>query len=280
MSDHIGDDSIKRDIVQLAKARTPEPFKGADGREYVVLHDMIGDGGVRQVLHPLTDQTTMYAAPARIQAHPKITSKGSFGDYVRQFSEPGARIYADLAGGKFVAVLDHAFNASTPSRNLHQATFALQLSEEWKRWSEIDKKLMPQADFARWLEENMADISVPAGADILEIVRDMSAVRKVDFSSAVRLQNGDTAFEYVEETKAASKTGQLELPTMFVLMIPVWYGEPAVEQRAFLRWRLEGQLQLGIELHRPAYVKQAVFEAISRDIAERTERPVTFGTPG
>ncbi|MCH1933271.1 YfdQ family protein, partial [Shewanella sp. A25] len=61
----------------------------------------------------------------------------------------------------------------------HVAAMALPYSEEWKAWTAIDGKLMPQREFARFIEENAVDVVAPSGADLLEVVRDLQAVRKV-----------------------------------------------------------------------------------------------------
>jgi hypothetical protein len=46
---------------------------------------------------------------------------------------------------------------------------------------------------------------------------------------------------------------------------------------AFLRYQVDGKLLIGIELDRPKFVQQAAFEAIGRDIQERTAKPLHYG---
>ena len=121
---------------------------------------------------------------------------------------------------------------------------------------------------------------MPSGAELLEIASDLSAARKVDFRSAVRLDNGSQKFEYNESVEATSKSksGSLEVPRMFKLHIPVYYGEPPVNVGAFLRYDIgSGSLSIGVELHRPEYVRQAVFEAVALNIREQTEMRLIFG---
>ena len=100
----------------------------------------------------------------------------------------------------------------------------------------------------------------------------------MNFIKAVRTATDNENFEYSEETNATSKKGDLELPTKFVLGLPVYFGEPDTEVHAFLRWRLDdGALTLGIQLHRVEHVRQAVFKQIVLDVASRTECPAVFG---
>lgn len=272
-------------IAELARAGVLHAVKPDDGREFVLVPE-----GYK--LTDISDPKQVYAPPPdRVRQKLTLSTLDGFVDYMRAFDGAGTRMFADVNANRVVGVLDYhgpsmlpqtagvsSEAMQIPTHTEHRATLQLQLSEEWKRWSEISGKLMQQADFARWLEENLVDIEDPAGADVLEIVRDMSAAKKVNFKSAIRLDNGDREFEWTTETTAASKTGSLTVPSMFVLRIPIFYGSEAVEVRAFLRWRLdEGAIAFGIELYRPAYVKQAVFEKIGREICERVARPLHFG---
>lgn len=264
------------EIVRVVREGAVETVSLGDGREFILTP-------AGTTLHDVSDaQRVRSGALAAIRQQVKLTAKHSFVAYMTAFKAGGSRVFADLVRARFVGAVDYHDPAAVGGSHVqHSATFELQESEEWKRWNSIDGKLMKQADFARWLEENLADIAAPEGADVLEVVRDMSAKKNVNFASAVRLANGDTSFEYVEETRAQSKQGHLDVPTMFVLKIPVFYGEPAVEQRAWLRWNIDsGQLAIGIQLYRPAYVRQAVFEQIALDITEGTQLPLHFGAMG
>ncbi|WP_262983356.1 amine dehydrogenase large subunit [Paracoccus mutanolyticus] len=56
-------------------------------------------------------------------------------------------------------------------------------SEEFSRWDEMEGKIHPQAEFARFLEENSVDIGFPEAGTMIEISRDLSTVGQV-FGSA------------------------------------------------------------------------------------------------
>jgi uncharacterized protein YfdQ (DUF2303 family) len=258
-------------IATLAREGVLHKIDLRDGRQLALVHKHFE-------LKEVAGKSIAYGeAPPRIRASVTLTTADSFVDYLRDFGQGQSRGFASLEKDRIEARLDYHTGGSANFCE-HAVALQLQRSEEWRRWDGVSKQLMPQADFARFLEENLGDIERPSGADVLEIVRDLSATQKVDFRSAVRLDNGDVRFDWAQETTARSKTGDLDVPRMFVLRIPVFYGAPSAEVHAFLRWRLEeGAIKLGIELHRPVYVLQATFEQIVRDIAERSGVMIHFG---
>lgn len=274
-------------IIEAAReGADPTPINTPDGRAFVVHSD-------RLYISEVTSPSWQKPAPERIAAHVRADNKASFIEYATRYSalEPDVTleetqnvvgyplIFADIKAATMTCVLDyHRLHA--PTNCDHKATLRLQYSEEWARWSGISGTLMPQAQFARFLEENHADILAPAGADLLEICRDMSATKKVDFRQAVNLSNGDVRFEFDEQTEAKSKaTGSdLQVPKMFRLYLPVYFGERPTEISAFLRYEpTSGGLKLGIELHRPEFVKQAAFQLIGTEIREATGVPIIYG---
>lgn len=272
------------EIARLARLAQPLTIaKMSDGRELAALIDP--DTGA-QTIKDVTSPSWRAPAPARVEQRVRLDAKDSFVAYLESFKTANARLFAALdpkGGGKIVGELDyHAAEAPpAPGLRAHRATYELKDSEEWQRWSAISGKLMGQQEFIRFLEENAADIETPAGADILELAQDFSVNRKVDFRQAVRLSNGDMSFEYAAKAEATSKSGEIAVPTKFVLRIPVFFGEPTMQVHAFLRWRCEqGEgLKLGVELHRPVYVRQSLFQQIGQEIAERTAVPLHYGEP-
>lgn len=214
-----------------------------------------------------------------------LQTRDSLVEYVNRFKVGASVLFADIDANAIVAVLDYHDKSDgkgvsgQANHAVHRASMKLPYSEEWKLWSGIDGKLVGQLEFARFLEENAADISAPPGADLLECVRDLQALRKVNFTKAVRTSSDNENFEWTDETQAISKNGGVELPTRFELALPVYFGEPITPLYAFLRWKVDGALYLGIKLHRAEHVRQASFKAIVTEIAERTGCPVVYGTP-
>lgn len=245
--------------------------KSDDGREFLLVPE-----GWHEKEVTLPDALPLYQ-PHFIKQAVTLQTAESLADYCNRYKGDDTVLFANIDENSIVAQVDyHAPKES--GRVAHRASLALQFSTEWKEWTRISGKLMEQLEFARFVEENGADVRAPSGADLLECVRDLQARRNVNFIKAVRTSSENENFEYSDETQATSRKGGVEVPTKFLLGIPVYFGQSDIEVFAFLRWKLtEGNLTLGIQLHRAEHVRQAEFKAIVREIAERTECPAVFG---
>lgn len=248
------------------------------GRAWMILPTSTGALEAREITDP---HGLVLPPPDRIVQAVRLYDKDSLVAYVERHGLDETVIFAEPFHDTFTAFIDW-HGAMDAAHVDHSATLSLQRSEEWKRWSAISGKLMEQADFARFLEENAADVIDPAGADLLEIARDLSARRSVNWRRAIRLDNGDEQFEYVEQTEAQSQSrGDVAVPNKFTLNIPIYMNEPSVNVGAFLRWKLSGAaLTMGVELHRPVFVQQAVFRQIGLEIGERCGKTVWTGVAG
>lgn len=250
----------------------PEIITTDAGREFLVLPE----GMTRE------DVTLPNAVAAVLPDHitqgVTLQTVDSLVEYVTKFKGADTILFADLDANSITAVIDY-HGIDQPNHVKHKATLTLRHSVEWLAWMGINKKLMDQLAFARFIEENAADVVAPSGADLLEVCRDIQAVRKADFKKVVRTQSGTERFAYSEETSAVS--GDVEVPTKFILNVPVYFNEALTELAAFLRFQLsDGDLSLGVELHRAEHVRQAVFKLIVTAAAERTGQPVVFGKLG
>lgn len=196
--------------------------------------------------------------------------------YLDRYKGETSIMFADVERNRIVGAVDyHGPEKATLVK--HRALLDLPYSEEWKIWTGIDGVLKPQLEFARFIEENAPDVKAPDAGTLLDAVRDLQARRSVNFIKAVRTASDNENFEYNDITEARTK-GDLELPTKFVLNIPVYFGDPPTEVHAFLRWRLdEGNLKLGIKLHRAEHIRQAAFSLIVTNAAERTGLLAVFG---
>lgn len=275
MSEYSEETSVVEAVAALARSSLKE-FQSADGRTLIVARRP--SGGID--IEPVPDQTWLPPAPLLLIAAPVFDTQASLSDYANAFKRPESRLFADVDKANIRAVFDYHVGGadSAAGRCLHHAVYQLKLSEEWQRWSKISGQLMGQAEFVAFLEENACDIEAPSGADILEIARDFSAARKVDFTQTLRTDTGDISFEYVAQAESRTKAGAVEVPSKFRLRLAVFYGEPTTEVHAFLRWNInDGSLKMGIELHRPVFVKQALFEDIARNVSLSTGLPLHFG---
>jgi uncharacterized protein YfdQ (DUF2303 family) len=215
--------------------------------------------------------------PAYISQVVTLQTSESLIGYVNWFKKDTI-LFADIGANAICAAIDY-HTAGAAANVAHRAALHLPYSEEWQLWTKISGRLLPQLEFARFIEENAADITAPEAADLLESIRDLQAHRKVSFIKAVRTSSENENFEYSDETKANTKGG-VEIPTQFVLNIPVYFGESDTEVRAFLRWKIDadkGGLELGVQLHRAEHVRQAVFKQIVAEVADKTDCGALFG---
>jgi uncharacterized protein YfdQ (DUF2303 family) len=255
-----------------ARANGGHVVKAGDGREFLLTP--MGFSST-EVSDPYG---LKLALPRYIKQAVTLQTTESLVDYVNRFKGADTILFANIDANSIVAHLD--YHGTTKAAHVaHVATMALPYSEEWSLWKGISGRLSPQLEFARFVEENAADIRAPAAGELLDAVRDLQAHRKVNFTKAVRTASDNENFEFTTETEAKTKGG-IELPTKFKLGLPVYFGEPETEVFAFLRWKIDpegGGLALGIQLHRLEHVRQAVFKGIVAAIAEATGCPVVFG---
>lgn len=230
--------------------------------------------------HTYRDITDPHRLPPFIKTAVTVDDRASLVIYINRFQTPQSLLIADYDAGKIAARLDW-HNPSVddvtgiPAPLTHTATLALRDSEEFKRWAAIQGKMLPQAEFAAFLEENATDITDPEPTTMIEISRDLEATQGVAFKSSTRLENGDRAFVYETETRAK---GDVKVPREFTLDIPLYNGEAPRPLRCAFRWRIaEGGLFLGFEWRRVEYIRRAEFSEIATTVSEDTGRPVIFG---
>ena len=263
-------------VAELARqgVTAPQIVTTNAGRELLVLPAASGGATYVDVTAP---GAQLDALPEWTVQAVTLQTTESLIEYLNRFKVATTSLFADIDHNRIVGVVD--YHDSTPGARLgHRATLDLPFSIEWKTWTGIDGKLLPQLEFARFLEENAADIVEPDAAGLLEACRDLQAKRKVNFSKAVRTASDNESFEYSDETTATSKKGDVELPSRFLLRLPVYFGGETYSVAAFLRWRLEeGELRLGIQLHNREQVRQTVFKNLVIDAADRTDCPADFG---
>jgi uncharacterized protein YfdQ (DUF2303 family) len=217
--------------------------------------------------------------PRRAEADVAAKSAETFSAYLLRFKTDATAVFADQQAFKVVGIIDyHAPDA--PAFRKHRVSYAAPRSLEWATWRASSGKKMPQADFAQFIEDNVVDIRTPAGADMLEVSRNLQAKKKVEFGSAIRLADGAQQFSYSETVDGSTAKGTIKVPEVFVLGIPVFFGGELYEVTARLRYRItEGQLALWYELYRPEHIEKDAFEGVCDDINKATELAIWQGAP-
>lgn len=219
----------------------------------------------------VTDSFERYLdVPRRNRGNTTVTDAKSFAKILELQADPADTIlFANEHSQRVTAVLNaHGWRDWT-------ITLDLQLAPEWKHWTGLNNKLVKQTTFAEHIEDGISAITTPSAADLMEIVQSFQATRSVNFESGVRLQSGDVAFRYHEETQAgAGQKGQLEVPETFTLQLPVYRHGPGYMLEARLRYRISQEgLGLGYKLQRLDDIVAAAFSDAVDEIAENTSHP-------
>lgn len=191
--------------------------------------------------------------PARKRGLIQVLDAASFNAILASNADAGnTTIYVDRDPNapKIAAILNGQGNTGTGWGDFC-AEILFRFTPQWLRWKAIDGKLLPQAAFAEFIEDNLSDIAAPPGADMLEIAQYLTATRTVDFKSAVRIASGAIQFSNVESIDASVKAQAMPIPEAITLGIAPICGLPPFRVVARFRYRIQdGKLMLGIKLQR------------------------------
>jgi uncharacterized protein YfdQ (DUF2303 family) len=214
-------------IVDTA-LRSAEPAELTRGKIYAV-HT---SAGVTQI--DLTGPQYM-DEPSRKVGTTTVRDAISFGAYFEKHADANSEVYANADALTITAVLD----AHTPDAarwEAHNLRLQLRLTDAWRAWVSNDGELLPQADFAEFLEDRLPDILEPSAAEMLEIAQSIQASTKAEFKSGTRLSSGERQFQFVETVTAkAGQKGQLTIPERFTIGLVPFEGAEGYKLGARLR---------------------------------------------
>lgn len=132
---------------------------------------------------------------------------------------------------------------------------------------------------AQFIENNLDDVVEPTGADLLEICRTLEAKKKVNFSSSIRLSDGSNQFTYEETVQGSAQKGQLKIPEVFVIGVPVFISGEKWKVQVRLRFRINsGELSMWLEPVRTHKIIEAAVKEIFTAVAEGTGMEPIHGT--
>jgi uncharacterized protein YfdQ (DUF2303 family) len=223
-------------------------------------------------------------APFRLKQTVTVYDPKSFVDYFTDYCNEDSRIFADLQAPSIVGVIDyHLAGAGTedgtePRWTAHRLVYKFRHTTEWRTWTEKNRVGMKQIEFARFIEDNLPDITHPPHADMLQVSRTMEAKKNVSFSSGVRLQNGELQLQYQEEIRGTAAQGTLEIPEVFKLRIAPFEGSDLYVVDARFRYTIkENSLTLWYELVRPHKIVDDAVNKVVEAIRQGVTNPITFG---
>lgn len=233
-------------------------------------------GGVTQI--DLTDDKYL-PAPRRKHGITTVRDAHSFLNYWHKHSDAGSEVYADRSRFSVIGVLNA--HDDGPRFADHRVVLGLAWSEQYRAWSDINKRQLSQTEFAEFIEDHRSDVVDPAAADLLELALTFQSTTKATFKSATSLKSGQRQLEYSEQIDAtAGRTGKLPIPDSLTLNLPIFEGATtgyAVTAR--LRFRVtNGVLRLIVVLDNISDIVNAAFEGVVAELSGPTGKEQT-GNP-
>lgn len=211
-------------------------------------------------------------APVSKNARLELGERESFTRYVGEHKTASTRLFRTDCG--FVANIDfhEAGEGGKGSWFKHGAVFTLRCSPQWLLWKGKNNQKFTQKGFSEFLEENYPDITDPAGAAVLDVANTLEVVSTALFRSAQRLDNSTNQLHYeTNHTTKAGQKGDLNVPRLFTLTIPIFYGEPAIDLQARLKYSLDdGKVTFWYELVRAQQALDASVDAMAKEIEAAT----------
>lgn len=188
-------------------------------------------------------------------------------------------IYADTDARSFTAVFNDYKAREVAGWRDHRATYKASLTPELAKWLDNDGKAMDQTTFAEFIEDNIADVTEPEGAKLLEVATTLQAKTDINFGSARRLDNGQVQLAYTEVIEAkAGADGALTIPREFALGLRIFKNGHGYRLRARLKYRLHaGGVKFWYELDRPDRAIEDAFTGFVNQVREQSKYTVLLG---
>jgi hypothetical protein len=201
------------------------------------------------------------------------------------------------------------FNSfALPNWMQHRSSYLFPLDKAWKAWQAGNGQWMGQEAFALFIEERNEDIipTLPILSDpqneadrrLAELVEDLNATvanrrtmmglsvgLNITSSSNIvnvsRINSGTGSIVFEEEHKTQDSEGRkIDVPTMFLLGIPVFENGHPYRVVARLRYRKDGPaIKWKYDLYRADKAFDHAFTDVCREISTATGLPLFVGAP-
>lgn len=211
----------------------------------------------------------------------------SFAGYFQRFKDDNSMIFALPEKFTFTGILDYHVAADGEARRKeHKVHLELRKTQRWKIWFESNRKPKSQEEFAQFIEDNLPDIvkpentAYPSSAEMLEVSRSLNAATNYQFTQVTNLKNGQRVVNYRETIESgAGPAGELPIPDEFIIRVPIFLNQPAVDVRCRLRFRISsGKLSMWYDMLRVDEMLAAEFETARMAVAAAAECDVLLGT--
>jgi len=261
------------EAVILAARKAVEPVAVDAGRH--LIYAPISNGGEGQ----LVSLEKYHAHPCRSRGSVDVFDVASFNIVVADNAGAATSIYLDrnVQAPAIVGILNGG-GKDGPGWADHRVNLVFRETPQWQKWKAIDGKMMPQANLAEFIEDNLADIVDPPGASMVEIATYLQVTRAVDFKSALRLSSGEVQFQNSTSDDTKVSAGAIKVPETFKIGLPLFQGGRGYVVTARFRYRLvEGKLTLGIKLQRVEDIVVDIFNDLVAQIERGTNISVIEG---
>jgi uncharacterized protein YfdQ (DUF2303 family) len=248
--------STVRDIEALVRSSTVHVPESSGAEVGFVV---IPDG------HTLKDIEHLGKSPRRIRERLEFNTVESLIDYMKAWATDRSVIFANDKSRALAAVIDYHKKDTMPAWADHRASYTAKFSRELLAWQGNDGKPMPQIAFAEFIEDRIADVVEPKGADLLERALKLQFITKGVFGSAVRLQSGEFQLTWSEE----QEKGTVELPEKIAIGIPLFHNGKSYKIPVRLRYRLgEGKVTFTYKLVDIEAAIEHAFADVVRQVRE------------
>lgn len=248
-------------VIDAARAGQA-PVKLAEGHHYQIVYTTVH--GLQTI-----DLEKHNAAPARKKGSVVVFEAESFNKILADNAIAGATtVYVNPDADKpaIVAVINGNGTAG-PGFGDFKAYIGFRPTPQWTKWKAIDGRMLPQAEFAEFVEDNLADIATPDGATMMEIVTYLQATRSVDFKSGIKLGNGAVQLTNNESVDATVGSGNIAVPDVFEIALSPVFGVTPFKVPARFRYRIEDRrLKMGFKLQRIEDVMATIIADIEKEI--------------
>lgn len=192
-------------------------------------------------------------------------------------------IYAD-GDSRVITAVFNDIRTGSPGWRDHRAEFKAEYTPEFSRWLANNgaAKARGQTEFAEFIEDNLADITEPYAQQLLNVATTIQATSGINFSSAKRLQDGQTQLAYTETIEArAGADGGLTIPKEFTLGLRIFKNGGGYLLKARLKYRLNaGSVKFWYELDRPERAVEDAFSGYVQEVRDKSGYTVLIGAAG
>lgn len=195
-------------------------------------------------------------APARRAGTAQATTLASFIALVERHKDKDSVLFARTRWPEpsLTAVFDYHQKAGSPRFGQHRAKYSFPVTPEFEAWIKLNGNPFGQAEFAAFVEDRIADLSVATDSereqyetlfktrfavptDLVDLARGLEVNVGSKVKNAVRLQTGEVSLTFETEHRDAAG-GELHIPGLFMLRLPAFVDGALCSIVARLRYRL------------------------------------------